>query len=1491
MDISSIALVTTGSSVGTAFMISDHLLITSLHVVQNQSDINIQLLDNKGIISKSKIHASVFHVVPDLDIAILEIDSKTEALNNLSVSIAPFPEVQGHYFEMCGFPQETEYCLTKLDGWLSIRRTVNKEDRQIPAFQLNPLNKTIKTRGSSGSPVYVPFLGGIVGVYAGYHNITGIHFAVPIVDILESVPSKIRSSLNIKMLPHLEKTGLAKTYSPSTFYPILDASIWETALKSSRQSLLALLGPSGIGKSSHASFWVDQARTDGHMVLWADVSEDLGLGNTGTLSITDCFFKALAINQSQTSRVTLDIFLQQLTLANEKYHILMNLPYRRIVAVIDGIDALEINKRKALKDRLINDLDFLGDRNLPATFLCCERSEFTEVEGFRYTTSSKIVVENLCLTPLSRDDTIRVYEKGYRDTKYSWLPRAEDLPSDLLDLCRIPLFITFVIRTIVRLETNQPATAGLVLREFISDIIDRTYDELTLCERNAILKKALQNVIRESLLFICRESALSTPPCGRAEVQKVLKEIKQILTARQIDKGLVRPQSILSALSRIGCLNVSDNYVSIIPDVLYEYLVCEIYAELASDKNENQEEIDKRIQDIAEAVHGHSIEILTPQSLNQLIEWLLMFPPSREIASLRFWGPVVAPRYDWGILEFGFDLRLIQMVREFCDKLEKQDLEQDEKIYHEVQKKMPTLLPEGILAMPPYISTKKDDSKEIIIGFEDGESCYDFLDSGSWIRMRRALYLLFVLNEHRLTVLQNIISSINFYKVDEFSKRLILLANSILERHPTKAIQAYLEGQTEGVIFLLLYIQMTQAKMRNKKVSDQWPEWLQSVSLSLLFHVITQVRFKGNKTLYAPTIFFISLLNNMPKETVQVLSVLLQKSDKNVRINCLKACKFATDLVEKNTPENILRGIFESGVLFKVFTQFAPLLHEELTVHAQRKKILKEERELALSVVNRLWDGTRPGDELPDDPETRPRVIETTIKMNYQIQNISLIDTINSIKNDIQKSADDIQRALDAIVVCLTVISLYPAEWKVAWKAMSDFILYIEPIGELTDILNVATKQKESKPGERYEAVNLLLLPLFEESSFSEDVRRRTILVERWAKSRPRFLGEKNYYDALTQAHEFLKRKDYLAAQQFAQTIISETPGPMLSAQAYLILVHAYQGINDDVATFKVIKKLENYIKRTVDKDFYDLLVQNKVLGKYAERIQKCQRDQLRSILWPAREIRAEINQKKKNRESYLFALSDLRMNRQEAMELEAWWPAFKGMEKECELYRLIGKHSQALNAAKELEQASNDPVPRMFGRMQRAVVLFDIGNIKRNNSIVEKALAMLNEIEPNIDDLINSLPQKEVYGIRLWVGSIRGWCLNYIHRFDEAIDVAKEVLDLAQKVESKRDISLALALLQNCQENTGILGDAIDSAKKRYILCKTDSVMKKDAAEAAADIGRLFEKEPLSLETAKLAQSWYKKAIELYQELEEKKLVADIQKKIAILDNEFGLM
>jgi len=273
--------------------------------------------------------------------------------------------------------------------------------------------------------------------------------------------------------------------------------------------------------------------------------------------------------------------------------------------------------------------------------------------------------------------------------------------------------------------------------------------------------------------------------------------------------------------------------------------------------------------------------------------------------------------------------------------------------------------------------------------------------------------------------------------------------------------------------------------------------------------------------------------------------------------------------------------------------------------------------------------------------------------------------------------------------------------------------------------------------------------------------------------------------------------------------------------------------------------------------------------------------------MWPARELRAQILSEKGRTDA---ALEDLSTNRKEALALGAWWLAFRGLERECEIHLGKGNRDAAYKACQELENVEGKSIPQILGRMQRAVILVEeVESSDGEDSARETALPLLAQAIADVGKLEEILPRNEIEGIRMWLGSHHARCLRALEQFEEAIVVAEQVLKLATDVESKNDISGALALIQKCYECAGKPKDAFTSAEARFHFCKRHfPELREDAADSAAAAGRIISEmssQPMARETRELAKHWLSQALSLYSDTGRTEAMESTQGQIAELE------
>jgi tetratricopeptide (TPR) repeat protein len=193
---------------------------------------------------------------------------------------------------------------------------------------------------------------------------------------------------------------------------------------------------------------------------------------------------------------------------------------------------------------------------------------------------------------------------------------------------------------------------------------------------------------------------------------------------------------------------------------------------------------------------------------------------------------------------------------------------------------------------------------------------------------------------------------------------------------------------------------------------------------------------------------------------------------------------------------------------------------------------------------------------------------------------------------------------------------------------------------------------------------------------------------------------------------------------------------------------------------------------------------------------------------------------------------------------------------------------------------------------MQRAVLLYNQGVNEEKTDHVEEALSLLAQVD--VASLEDGVPPHEINGIRLWMDSIRAWCLKHLGRSREAVSVAREVLQLASSLDdSDRDVSRALGLLQACQEADGQLAEALETTEARVRFCERRGPhFAEDGAEAAREAGRILLRmapEKASNETVNLAVYWYERALKDYKSSGNAGRVAEIEEELSTLRRHQG--
>lgn len=172
----------------------------------------------------------------------------------------------------------------------------------------------------------------------------------------------------------------------------------------------------------------------------------------------------------------------------------------------------------------------------------------------------------------------------------------------------------------------------------------------------------------------------------------------------------------------------------------------------------------------------------------------------------------------------------------------------------------------------------------------------------------------------------------------------------------------------------------------------------------------------------------------------------------------------------------------------------------------------------------------------------------------------------------------------------------------------------------MSGILRIATQEEESYPGERYDAVNFLLMPFDHEGSFPEDACRRAFHVEKWAKSQVRFPGERVFHELGITALDLLERGDLANARQCATELLSLTERPVLKALAYLTAHRE----GDDTTALAAVEQLEKHVDAAHGMQ-PEILLTEEIMEHFASKIKRAMEAQLRSMVWPARELRAQV--------------------------------------------------------------------------------------------------------------------------------------------------------------------------------------------------------------------------------------------------------------------------
>lgn len=1476
-----IVYVKTGSGYGTGFYSGGRFLFTSLHIVQNEDIVQIFLIKKDGVPDNHQLNARVIYRMPAFDVALMEVLSGDMSMLE-PANIAPFPDLEGHYFKALGFPEAAGSLLTEIGGIVRIRRPVNYNVTLIPSFQLEPSNAYLIPSGLSGSPVFSSSVGGIIAIYAGDYPNTGVHFAIPIIDVLTELPLDVRKQLDIKLLPQFMDTGYAKSYSPDTFFSILDPTPWRETLLLNEQSVVILTGPSGVGKSSHASAWAQEARARGDIVVWGNITGTLGFAYRRILSGLDYLFELLSSDLHSPSHVSQAKFLSQLSLAMDAYRKIMETEGPRLIIFADAVEKL-IDYQEFWK-RVCFDLNLLDRYKIRATFVCCQRSEFAESDPYFDTQGIKSTVLTLAL--LTKEQAVDVYESGYRSKKYPWLPPAEELPGDLLDLCRLPLLMHFIVTVIGEMKSGVKAKPAVIIRKIISEIIMTASNEILDITKNTVITRAVQTLLKNCIGATVSRMAFSKPPRSFLRTDEILAIITENISALQLGAAILSPFDILSALSKGGLIELQDEVVTIGTDILYEFLVCELYCSQALSSGKNDETI---AQNILAAINSAESENVVPDKIDVFVTHLLVLPPCREIFALRFLGTIVTDQPDWALIELGLDLKLLQVVRNYCFNESSEEQKLDEQFYIEVLNKMPNSLAEGILAYPPHKQQGVQESGNAF-GFTDSLNVYEFPRADEWVIMRRALFLLFILSEHRLTVLQNIAAFFNANDPNYASPRLAFVAKAILQKNPLRAIQACALGQSDAITNLLIHIKHYEENL-HKDGNDQeyWPDWLSWIAEKLIVPIMATFEIEDERVKSGPLFFFVTALKAEPEKVVKLVGNVLKSGDADLRIRCLKLCEVVVDLGLHIQRQHIAKLEVETEIPMKLFSNYSSLLRKELSVHSRRPHIEESERLQSTKILEELWDGSSRMDDLPIDADLRFYAIEHTIHVNIDYLKKSVSEVAKFFREKISTSNDAIQNALDGIVFCLTITSRYPSEWKNAWNAMSDFIVSIPAIKEMSDVLQIVTAETENEPGARFEALNALIIPLDEEDLFPTSVRAKVLLVERWAKAQYRYPSEQQIYSLLEETRELLSRKDFIAAIKCAKTLLDVQGAFFMKAQGLLYLAHAYNGAEDYESVVETIGRLERFAKSNLQGAF-DFIIDESALNKYLIKVRNSQRNHVLTLLWAARELRASVYQKQNRIEN---AMTDLSSNRQEAIEIKAWWHAFRGLERECELYVESGIPEKAMKVCEDLIAVSDDTVPQLFGKMQRAIILHQRSgrNDPRGTS---EALSIINELLPQLTLLKGKIPDREIEGIFLWLESTRSWCLRDLARHEEAISNSHTVLAEARRIQSQKDIANALGMLKQCQESAGKIGDALMTAEEKYNYCRdNDHLPPSYAADAALDVAHLFSqiaRDTSTIEAAKLALHWFENSQKRYQEIGDDKMINEITVEIKSLQELLSL-
>jgi len=1241
------------------------------------------------------------------------------------------------------------------------------------------------------------------------------------------------------------------------------------------------MGPSGIGKSSHASMWATAARADGHIVVWSNVARDRGLGMLNNTSCSKMLFSALGENASTSPDLSQEEILEQISNALDEHRSITGRVRRRIVFVADGLEAFK--EHKAVKERLAHDLLALTDSGIPATAVLTERSEFSDARPLGAPDKEKVHVHPEIMAPLSVEEAVRVYEEGYRRTDYAWLPPAEALPAELLDLCRVPLFITFIIRSAADVELGRQANLVDLLQSVIKAGVKTAVSQLPAVEGGALVEDALLSAMEDCLRLVCRKTGFAAPPTETVKRTEIVSDMQEALRRNGLDTQSLNPHVMLAGLSKAGLVDYHDHCVRVASDVIYEFLLCDEYVGLVADPSgcsKDKDTIQKEVTKLISALWGRSDDIVTPQAMNDLVERLLCLPPCQESIAFRFWSKLITKRRDWPTHEYGLQLRLFQTISHYTSQESAADARLDDRIYRMSQQAMPTLVAEVFLAYPP--TADSDGKRYIAIDIENSIEKFEFENVDGWIRMRRAIYLLYVISQHTVTVLQNIAEVIDHRNISEpFSARMISLALAIVRQFPQRALEAYVCNR-KAFIGLLIWIGASLEREGSRNA--EWPNWFQKKQRRILTTELSGACIETDRVDSVSVFLVAGALRMMRTAVLECIAEVLRSESKEHRVACLHITNIVVETRLQVLPDDIKQKMKEMEIEPKVFDNWGPPLRRELEIHQKRPDIDEEERSSAEQICERLWDGVQRIDALPEAPKERPVSIETTV--NLEIERRPLIDVVRGMSEQFREKEDTIQGALDALVLCLTIVGQRPEEWQVAWDEVSDLILAVDAINELTSIRAAATREKETRPGERYEALNLMLLPFNDESRFNRKERERAIHVERWAKGRPRFPEETALSAQYQQAHDLVKKKDYTRAAICARNVIAGKPGPIMTATCLLIVARAAQGNGDSQAALQAIDELEQHVKAAYEAPL-EILVDFNELGPMGDELLEVQRKQLTARMWPGRDLRARILQSKEDGESLSQALANVIANRLEAQEFGAWGDAFRALGRECNLAQELGRSDAALKAAKQYEEAFPNPPQCLLGRMQYAVSLYYEGVRVEDDARVEESLTSIEELEPRLPELAAVLPGQEMEGVELWLGSIKGWSLQRLGRFEEAIDAAKKIVELARRIDAEDEESKALGQLARCQEEAGRLHEAFESAKARYRLCEgKDSGFAEEAAAAAHMAARLlakmFERNQAD-ETRELASHWQRAAVDRYTKLGRDDMVIKVKKESEI--------